>query len=63
MMNSRPDPLAALEAAARKLGLDLPDDLLRDALEMELAADPHGNTDERRAKLRRLLGNAGGASE
>ena len=63
MMNSRPDPLAALQAAVRNLGLNLPDELLRNVLEMELAADPHGNTDERRAKLRRLLESAGGSSE
>lgn len=63
MTDNRPDPLAALQTAVRTLGVDLPNELLRQVLEMELASDPHGNTDERRAKLRRLLESAGGASE
>jgi hypothetical protein len=63
MMDHRPDPLTALQTAVRTLGLDLPDELLRQVLEMELASDPHGSVDERRARLRRLLEGAAGANE
>lgn len=62
MTNGRPDPLIALDDAASALGLDLPDGLTRQVLDLELSADPHGSADERRARLRRLLEKAAGES-
>lgn len=58
MTDHRPDPLTALSAAVRTLGLTIPEALLTQVLDMESAADPHGNPDERRAQLRRLLEQA-----
>lgn len=63
MTDHRPDPFTALQTAIKTLGLDLSDELLKQVLELEMAADPHGSADERRAQLRRLLEQAGGAGE
>lgn len=53
----------ALRAAVVSGGLSVPDELLLAVLELETNADPDGNVNERRARLRRLLEDAGTAEQ